>query len=199
MKLTNDFYSADTLTVARNLLGKVLVSQCADGVTKGIIVETEAYIGPEDLASHSYMGRRTERCEAMYHKYGCAYVYLIYGMYHCVNVVTGDENKGEAVLLRAVEPTENIELMKRRRRTDNIKNLTNGPGKLCMAFDIDMRHNKCDLCGDRLYMEDIGIRPEIVSSKRINIDYAGKWKDKPWRFTIRDNPFVSVKIKNPAF
>ncbi len=193
MKLSLDFYKNDAETVAKALLGKVLVTSTGEGVTKGVIVETEAYIGPEDLAAHTAGGRRTARNEAMYRPGGCVYVYTIYGMHTCFNVVTGEEGSGQAVLVRALEPLEGIELMKKRRGVSDIKNLASGPGKLCAAMGIDKSFYGESLAGDRIWIEDLGRSPEILASKRINVDYAGEWADKLLRFTIKDSPFVSVR------
>ena len=189
MKLSADFYKRPAARVARELLGKVLVC----GGAKGIIVETEAYIGPEDKASHTAGGRHTERNDAMYREGGIVYVYTIYGMHTCFNVVTGPEGRGEAVLVRALEPVEGIDLMKKRRGTDNVKNLAGGPGKLCAAMGIDKSFYGESLTGERIWIEDRGLRPEITVSRRINVDYAEEWAEKPLRFTIKNSPFVSVR------
>ncbi len=196
MKLERDFYTRDTLIVAKELLGKLLVRNSPDGIVKGKIVEVEAYIGSIDKACHAYNDLRSKRTEIMYKNGGHAYVFMIYGMYSCMNVVTNKENLGEAVLIRALEPIDGIELMKKRRNTEKIKNLTNGPGKLCKALDITKDLSGADLCSDTLYIEDYETISEenIISSKRINIDYAEEAKDFLWRFTIKDNPFISQKI-----
>ena len=189
MKLSSEFYKRPAVEVARDLLGKVLVC----GEAKGIIVETEAYIGPEDKASHTAGGRHTERNDAMYRAGGCVYVYTIYGMHICFNVVTGPVGRGEAVLVRALEPIEGIELMKKRRGVEDVRNLTSGPGKLCAAMGIDKSFYGESLTGERIRIEDRGLRPEIVVSRRINVDYAEEWAEKLLRFTVKDSPFVSVK------
>jgi len=195
MKLQRDFYLGDTLEISKRLIGKVLVRNTPDGVTKGIIVEAESYIGPFDKAAHSYGNRKSERTAVQYGPGGFAYVYFIYGMYYCFNVVTGSEGKPECVLIRALEPLDGIELMKKRRHTENIRNLANGPGKLCNAMAIDRSIYGCDLCQNELYIEDCGFSPEIEVSKRINIDYADEAKDFMWRFTAKGNNYVSVKTK----
>lgn len=195
MKLTRDFYERETITVAKELLGKVLVRNTPSGITKGIIVETEAYLGPKDAAAHSYKSKKEGRTNVQYGPGGFAYVYLIYGMYYCMNIVTEREQVPEVVLLRALEPTHGIPLMESRRKTDKLKNLCSGPGKLCMAMGIDKSCYGMDLCKNELYVEDAPAlhSSEIVPSKRINIDYAGEAKDYLWRYTIKDNKFVSVK------
>lgn len=203
MKLTRDFYNRETLTVAKDLLGKILVHEYNSKKVSGKIVEVEAYKGIEDKAAHSYRGRKTKRVEAMYGKPGRAYVYLIYGMYNCMNVVTCEEGVPEAVLIRAVEPIDGLDIQSINRfkkkynklNKKQILNLTSGPGKLCIALDIDRNDNKEDLCENSLYIEDrkniSNAEFEIVSSKRIGIDYAEEAKDFMWRFHIKDNPYVS--------
>ena len=158
------------------------------------IVETEAYMGPEDKAAHSYNNRRTQRTEVMFGRPGKAYVYMIYGMYYCLNIVAGEEEIPEAVLIRGVEPIEGIEILKQNRKIKGkqINNLTNGPGKLCEALAIDKSLNGSDLVfGNEIYILDSKEKPDIVKSKRINIDYAEEYVNKLWRFYIRDNIFVS--------
>jgi len=203
VKLQREFYSRDTITVAKELLGKILVHNYKGKLLKGKIVETEAYLGINDKAAHSYGGRKTKRVETMYGPPGVAYVYFIYGMYYCLNIVTQKEGIPEAVLIRAVEPIENIDLMAINRfkkpyeelNQHQKKNLTNGPGKLCLAFNITKEeHNGMDLCGNILYLEE-GNRENfnIIETTRIGIDYAEEAKDFPYRFYIEGNPYVSVK------
>jgi DNA-3-methyladenine glycosylase len=194
-KLPREFYTRpDVLAVARDLLGKKLVVPGRNGQrVSGIIVETEAYRGPEDRASHAWNGRRTQRTETMYGAGGTAYVYFVYGMYHQFNVVTNGEDIPHAVLVRALEPSEGLAVMRRRRRGRSERELTSGPGRLCLAMGIDRKLDKADLLGDRVWLEDgISISPrKIARGPRIGIDYAEKWIDKPWRFWVKDNPFVS--------
>jgi len=194
-KLPREFYTRpDVLEVARDLLGKKLVVPGRNGArVSGIIVETEAYRGPEDRASHAWNGRRTKRTETMYGAGGTAYVYFVYGMYHQFNVVTSVEDIPHAVLVRALEPGEGLAVMRRRRRGRSEYELTSGPGRLCLALGIDRKLDKADLLGDRVWLEDgISISPrQIARGPRIGIDYAEKWIDKPWRFWVKDNPFVS--------
>jgi DNA-3-methyladenine glycosylase len=160
-----------------------------------MIVEVEAYRGPEDRASHAYGGRRTKRTETMYQTGGLAYVYFVYGMYNQFNVVSSVEDVPHAILVRALEPVEGIELMRARRHPHKDKNLTSGPGKLCVALGIDRELDKADLLGDRVWIEEyekISVA-KISKGPRIGIDYAEEWIDKPWRFWIKDNVYVSRK------
>lgn len=193
MKLPRSFYQQATVDVAKQLLGKYLVRNFAEGDCVGRIVETEAYVGPQDLACHAAKGR-TKRTEVMFGPAGHAYVYFIYGFYHMLNLVTEARDYPAAVLIRAVEPLNGIESMKQRRRNDELRNLASGPGKLCQAFDIDRSLNGTDLCGKTLYIDDRNEpTPKIKSTPRIGVNYAGKWKDKPFRFIVRDSEFVSKR------
>lgn len=194
MKLSRDFYQRSAVEVAKDLLGCSLVHESEEGITKGRIVEVEAYMGNQDPAAHSY-NNRSARTEIQYGEGGFAYIYLIYGMYYCMNIVTNSIDQPEVVLLRALEPLEGIELMKLRRKTDKIRNLCSGPGKLCIAMGINKTHYGMDLCGEQLYLEtpDQKDNLEIAATKRINIDYAGEAKDYLWRYTIKDSKYLSVK------
>ena len=179
-KLPRTFYARDTLTVARELLGKYLVHVVHGEQRIGRIVEVEAYLGPQDRAAHSTRGL-TERTKVMFGPPGHAYVYLIYGMYHCMNVVTEREGQASAVLLRALEPVENI------------AGRTQGPGLLCRAMEIDRRLNGQDLLSDDFYIT-APEEPEpfsIVKRPRIGVDYAKHWAKRQLRFYIKGNPFVS--------
>lgn len=163
----------------------------SQGDTIGRIVETEAYIGPQDLACHASKGR-TARTNVMFGQAGHAYVYFIYGFYNMLNLVTEAKDHPAAVLIRAVEPTDGIELMKTRRQNGALRNLASGPGKLCQAFAVDRSLNGADLRGDVLFVEDRGDPiPKFQATPRIGVDYAGKWKSKPYRFIVRGNEFVS--------
>ena len=197
MKLPREFYTrSDVLEVARDLLGKKLVVPNRNGVqVAGVIIETEAYRGPEDKASHAYNGRRTRRTETMYGVGGTAYVYFVYGMYHQFNVVTNVEDVPHAILVRAVEPVEGLDIIRRRRPGRFEHELTSGPGRLCIAMGIDRKLDKAELLGDRVWIEEAAsISPrQIARGPRIGIDYAEEWVKKPWRFWIRDNPFLSRK------
>ncbi|WP_323017240.1 DNA-3-methyladenine glycosylase [Castellaniella sp.] len=179
-RLDRAFYDRPALTVAPDLLGHLLVHASPDGLRMGRIVEVEAYLGPTDLAAHTSRGR-TARTRAMFGPPGHAYVYLIYGMYHCINAVTGPEGSGTAVLLRALAPVAGLAAA------------TNGPGRLCKAMDITLDHYGIDLCGDTLWIaQDESPRPaNITASPRIGVDYAGEWADKPLRFHIDGHPAVS--------
>jgi len=181
------FYSRDTRTVARELLGHILVNYNSEGMTSGIIVETEAYL-QNDPACHAARGM-TKRNRAMFGPPGHAYIYLIYGMYHCFNVVTREQGIGEAVLIRALDPVEGIELMKKRRGRDKLIELCSGPGRLVQAMGIDKSQNGKDLTGEGLF---IGIfhesGHEIVNTTRIGISEG---KELPLRFYIAGNPNVS--------
>lgn len=190
MIIPREFYERDTLTVAQSLLGQRLVHETEEGIASGIIVETEAYLGELDDAAHSYRGK-TERVRVQYGPDGYAYIYMIYGMYYCMNITSGPIGTPEVVLLRALEPFGGIELMKKRRNTDNIKNLCSGPGKLCMALGIGKAQYEADLCSGKLYLEYGDVPESITASERIGIDYAEKCRDKLWRFTIAGNGFVS--------
>jgi DNA-3-methyladenine glycosylase len=197
LNLPREFYTrSNVLNVARDLLGKLLVVPDEDGRrVSGMIVEVEAYRGPEDRASHAYGGRRTKRTETMYGEGGVAYVYFVYGMYYQFNVVSNVTDTPHAILVRALEPVEGIELMRERRRGHPDHNLTNGPGKLCIALNIDRALDGADLLGDRVWLEEhqtLSLR-RIARGPRIGIDYAEEWIDKPWRFWIRDNSYVSRK------
>jgi len=194
-KLPRDFYTrGNVLVIARQLLGKLLVVPAPNGQrVSGLIVETEAYRGPQDRASHAYGGRRTNRTGTMYRIGGTAYVYFVYGMYYQFNVVTNVIDVPHAILIRALEPVEGIDLMRQRRYGQSGHNLTSGPGKLCIALGIDRGLDAADLLGDRVWLEpghQFTARA-IASGPRIGIDYAEAWTHKPWRFWIRDNPYVS--------
>lgn len=188
--LPASFYDRDTERVSRELLGCVLECATAEGETSGIIVETEAYIGEQDPACHAAAGR-TGRTEPLYGRPGIAYVYFIYGMYWCVNAVTRAEGLPSAVLIRAVEPRKGIELMRARRgpaRSD--RELTNGPGKLCIALGIGREHNGASLQRGPLVIRE-GERvadSDVVVGSRIGIKKAADW---PLRWYIRNNEFVS--------
>lgn len=194
-ELHRDFYLRGADEVARDLLGKYLVHDTDEGMTAGRIVETEAYLGKEDPASHAFGGKKTDRTEVQFNIGGRAYVYLIYGMYHCFNAVTGKENDPGSVFVRALEPVEGEDLMAERRGIDGSekKELTNGPGKLCMAMGIDKGCTGKDLCGDELFISEPDSEEgfEMVSAERINIDYAGEARTWPLRFYLKDNPYVS--------
>lgn len=194
-KLPAAFFKRPTLEVAEDLLGKYLVVKRRGKILAGKIVETEAYIGEDDLACHASKGR-TNRSEILYQKAGTIYVYLVYGMYYCFNIVTEQEHFPSAVLIRAVEPADGIETMKKLRKTGDSRNLASGPGKLCMAFGINKTMNGKDVFGDTIYIEDRGEKvsaKNIACAKRIGVDYAGVCAHYPWRFYIKDNEFIFKK------
>ena len=196
MKIPHEFYTRqDTLQIAQDLLGKTLVVPTKTGErVSAMIVETEAYLGEIDKAAHSYNNRRTKRTETMFAIGGTVYIFLIYGIYYQFNIVTGEKDFPHAVLIRGVEPLENIEIMQKRRgRKMPDKNLTSGPGKLCIALDIDRRFNNVLLTDDQIWLESgrkISTN-EIICGKRIGIDYAEEFAEKPWRFWLKNNSFVS--------
>lgn len=197
-KLDLEFYTRrSTLLIARALLGKRLVVPAPDGTrVSGLIVETEGYMGPSDKAAHSYNNRRTPRTEVMFGTGGHAYIYFIYGIYHQFNVVTNVAGVPHAVLIRALEPDEGIEWMRRRRPVKQNRQLTSGPGKLCQALGLDRTLNGADLTGDGVWIEDAGRRvqaKQIDSGPRVGIDYAEEYALKPWRFWIKDNLYVSKR------
>ena len=168
MKLPRAFYEQNTLDVARQLLGKYLIRRHPEGTTVGRIVETEAYVGPEDKACHASRGR-TPRTEIMFGHAGYAYIYMIYGFHYMLNIVTEAADFPAAVLIRAVEPLNGVRLMQFRRGTDQLRSLASGPGKLCQAFAIDRALNGNDVCGQVLYLEDrADVPPKIITTPRID-------------------------------
>jgi DNA-3-methyladenine glycosylase len=179
--LPHSFYDRDAESVARDLLGKLIVRRVDHRELIGRIVETEAYLGPHDLAAHSSKGR-TARTEVMFGPPGHAYVYLIYGMHHCLNVVTGPGDHASAVLIRALEPLENL------------SDTASGPGRLCRALQIDRRLNGHDLTRGELVVAQAEGFPEpreIVARARVGVGYAGEWASKPLRFYIAGNAYIS--------
>jgi DNA-3-methyladenine glycosylase len=197
-KLTREFYARPVLTVARDCVGKVLVHRSAEGETAGRIIELEAYRGPLDLAAHSSRGL-TRRTAAMFGPPGHAYIYLLYGISWALNLVVARENEPHAVLIRALEPVRGLELMARRRKLPrDSRDLTNGPGKLTMAMGITGALYGEDLCGSRLFLEEPAApaNVRVGRSVRINVDYAGDWALRPWRFYERGNRFVSVRPRD---
>jgi len=180
MVLKRSFFERDTAAVARDLLGKFLVRRIGKKAISGMIVEAEAYVGPHDLACHAAKGR-TRRTEVMFEPAGVWYVYMIYGMYFCANIITEAKDFPSAVLIRAVELPDRA---------------GSGPGKLCRALRIDKRLNCTSAVtqNSKLYFEDHGVKipqNQIIKTKRVGVDYAGPWKNKPLRFYIKGNQFVS--------
>lgn len=196
-KLKKEFYTRNLIPVAKDLLGKILVKRSKDKIVAGKIVEVEAYHGDYDEASHAFNGK-TKRNEVVFYEGGYLYVYFTYGAHFCANVVTGKQNKGTAVLLRAIEPIEGMDIMVKNRfgrkllNEKEIFNLTSGPGKLCKALGINKKFNGTDLTGNEIYLLDQPrIRKnEIGISKRIGITRS---VDLEWRFFIKNNPFISRK------
>jgi DNA-3-methyladenine glycosylase len=190
MILNNDWYQRkDVVQLSKELLGKVLCTNVNGEFTSGIIVETEAYAGITDKASHAYGGRRTPRTEVMYAQGGTAYVYLCYGIHKLFNIVTNQKDVPHAVLIRGIEPLDGREIIFQRRNVKSEKNIGIGPGKVSQALGIDMQHNKYDLQSSALWVEDRGIKiPDkaILSGPRIGIDYAGEDAKLPYRFWVKN-------------
>lgn len=187
--LDRDFYRKPTLELCRDLLGCELVH----GETAGLIVEVEAYMGPDDRAAHSYGGRRTKRTRVMFGPPGFAYVYISYGIHHCFNVVSGEEGKPEAILIRSLEPTRGLDIMRERRGRRDDRDLTNGPGKLCQAMGISLAQYGWDLTKPPFFLRP-GLpdaNKSIACGPRIGIESAGEARHYPWRFWLEGNPFVS--------
>jgi len=191
LPLPREFYARPVLAVARACIGKLLVHRTKQGLVAGRIVETEAYRGPEDRAAHSYGGRRTARTEVMFGPPGYAYVFFVYGMHYQFNLVTSKDGAPHAVLVRALEPVLGIPLMAERRDLPpHARELTNGPGKLCQALGIGRESYDVDLCGRTLFLAE-GPPVRSASAKRIGVDYAGDWAEKPWRFYDPKSRYVS--------
>ncbi len=197
-------FGSDAVTTARRLLGQRLVRVLDGQRLAGLIVEVEAYLGPEDRACHTWGGRRTARNASMYLEGGHAYVYYTYGMHYCLNVVCGRAGDGVAVLIRALEPTEGHDAMRRRRpAARSARDLCSGPAKLAAALGIDRAQDGLDLRRDRtLWIERVRQRAlpasRVVATPRIGVGYAGVWSRKPLRFLISGNPHVSVRPEPPA-
>jgi len=196
MILPQSFYTRkNVVQIAKQLLGKVLVTEFGGIKTSGIIVETEAYEGASDKASHAFGNRRTNRTETMYNKGGVAYVYLCYGIHHLFNVVTNIKDIPHAVLIRAIEPMEGIETMLQRRKKEKLdRTLTSGPGALSQALGIHTRHTGYSLSGPEVYIEDRGIKlpsKDIIATTRVGVAYAAEDAYLPYRFSIKGNVYVS--------
>lgn len=200
MKLPPSYYSnPDVLFMAQDLLGKVLFTEINGEITAGIIVETEAYFGVKDKASHAYGGRRTDRTETLYNHGGISYVYLCYGIHHLFNVVTSVQDDPHAVLIRGVEPLIGKEIMELRRNMPASKSaISAGPGSASKALGIDRSFNKKDLNGNEIWIEDHGIlytQDEITTGPRIGVAYAQEDALLPWRFFVKGNKYVSKPNK----
>ncbi len=197
-KLPQDFYqSDDVVDISRKLLGKKLCTFYEGQLTSGIIIETEAYSGRNDKACHAHANHKTPRNRIMFSEGGHAYVYLCYGIHHLFNVVANTEGNADAVLVRALQPVDGLEIMKKRRNDiSNIHRLCAGPGMLSQALNIGMQHYGLTLWSDQIWIEDVGVAvpdDQIVAKPRIGVDYAGEDALLPWRFYIAHSPFVSHK------
>lgn len=194
-KIPLSFYQReDVVQIAQDLLGKYLFTNIEGVITAGIIVETEAYKGPEDRGSHAHNNKVTERNKVMYEAGGIAYVYICYGIHDLFNVVTGPKGSSHAVLIRGLEPIEGIEWMQERRKMPLKSTLTAGPGSLAKALGITKALNAADLQGDEVWLEDRGLtypHNEISSGPRIGMNFDGPYKMIPWRFWVKENRFVS--------
>ena len=198
-KLSAEFYQReDVLAISQDLLGKVLCTQFDGTLTSGIIVETEAYAGKTDQASHAYGGRRTKRTEIMYISGGAAYVYLCYGIHHLFNIVTNKKDVPHAILIRAIVPKDGIKIMLQRRNKNKVDHsLTAGPGSLTQALGITVIDSGTSLMDNLIWLEDQNIfynNQAILASPRVGVQYAGKDVNNPWRFRVKNHPWVSPSI-----
>lgn len=193
-RLSTEEYLKDPFEIAQEvLLGAYLCSNIGGRFTAGKITELEVYIGAEDKACHAYPNKKTPRNSVMFEQGGVAYVFFVYGMYHQFNVVTNEKGTANALLIRSLEPVSGIEAMEERRKCMKLENLTTGPGKLCQALGITREQNGIDLSGDVLWISPKTEAYEIAAVPRVGIDYAEEYKDKPWRFYIKNNRFISKK------
>ena len=199
-KLQYSYYlNQDVLFLAKDLLGKVLFTQINGEITAGVIIETEAYFGVKDKASHAYGARRTNRTETLYHQGGISYVYLCYGIHHLFNIVSSVEGEPHAVLIRGIEPLIGKDIMElRRNMSANKAAISSGPGSAAKALGIDRSFNQKDLTGEEIWIEDHGIRydsEEIAETPRVGVAYAMEDALLPWRFFIKGNKYVSKPNK----
>jgi len=200
LKLREEYYlNEDVVSLAKDLLGKILYTKIDNEITAGIIVETEAYFGIKDKASHAYGGRRTNRTETMYSNGGIAYVYLCYGMHNLFNIVSSKENDPHAVLIRGIEPLIGIDIIEQRRNMPHTKGaISAGPGSAAKALGIDKTFNAKNLTGDEIWIEDHAIRykdEDIAATPRVGIAYAKEHALLPWRFFVKGNKYVSKPNK----
>ncbi|KRT13655.1 3-methyladenine DNA glycosylase [Pedobacter ginsenosidimutans] len=200
MKLREEYYlNEDVVSLAKDLLGKILYTKIDNEITAGIIVETEAYFGIKDKASHAYGGRRTNRTETMYNNGGIAYVYLCYGMHNLFNIVSSKENDPHAVLIRGIEPLVGIDIIEQRRNMPHTKGaISAGPGSAAKALGIDKTFNAKNLTGDEIWIEDHAISykdEDIAATPRVGIAYAKEHALLPWRFFVKGNKYVSKPNK----
>lgn len=196
MRLDHSFYQKDAVQTAKDLLGKIIVRKYAEKTIKVKIVETEAYSGVDDKASHAYNNKKTKRTEPMFKEGGISYIYLIYGLYYCLNFVTAAKEDPQAVLIRAAEPVSGLRFIRENRKikSNKVEDLTNGPGKLSQALKIDKKLNNCNLIkSNSLYVIEAKNKSNFVieSAPRVNIDYAEEYQAKNWRFYIKDNKYIS--------
>ncbi len=198
-KLTISYYQHhDVVELSRDLIGKKIVSNINGELTSGIITETEAYRGYDDKACHAHLGRFTDRTKVMYEPGGVAYVYLCYGIHHLFNIITNTDGNADAILIRAVEPVQGVDIMLKRRNKEKLdKTLTSGPGNFSKAFALDKSHYGADLTGDEVWIEKNDLlrfrESDITSTTRIGIDYAGDDKHLPWRFYLNTSKYVSKR------
>ena len=208
MKLPASYYQHnDVVFLAKDLIGKKIISKVDDQLTSGIITETEAYRGIDDKACHAHLGKFTDRTKIMYETGGVAYVYLCYGIHNLFNIITNTDQQADAILIRAVEPIDGVEVMLERRGKDKLdKTLSSGPGNFSKAFGLDRSHYGADLTGDLVWIEDVANvrfrgrinsselkQNDITTCKRIGIDYAQEDKDLPWRFYLNTSKYVSKR------
>lgn len=189
------FLSEDVVYLAKDLIGKHLFVNTEDVVTGGVIVETEAYKGPEDVGSHAYNHRRTNRNDIMYAAGGVVYMYICYGIHDMLNVVTGPENTAHAILIRAIQPTQGLEVMRERRKVRHEDTrLCRGPGALAKALALKKVHNGISLQDNEIWIEDRGQRfsdTDLIAGPRIGLNIPEPYKSIPWRFYVKGNPYVS--------
>lgn len=197
-RLPRTFFTRnDVVQISKELLGKVLVTNFNGQLSSGKIVETEAYRAPDDKACHAYLNKRTKRTESLFCNGGYTYVYLCYGIHHLFNVVTAPQNTAHAILIRGIEPLDNVQLMLQRRNFKNPRTqLTAGPGVLSKALGISTQHDQIDMCDPQsaIWIEDHGLEvdtDQIICSPRVGVDYAEECADWPWRFRINNNPWCS--------
>ncbi len=190
-----DFLRPPFEVAEKVLLGAYLCSNVGGQFVAGKITELEVYIGAEDKACHAYLNKKTKRNAVMFEEGGVAYVFFVYGMHHQFNVVVSEKGQANAILIRSLEPVSGVDVMKQRRKCEKCENLTTGPGKLCQALGITREHNGIDLRGDEIWISPRDEKIIWQTTPRIGIDYAEEYRDKPWRYVIKDNKFVSKAQK----
>ncbi len=194
-KLNKDFFlREDVVQIAKDLLGKKIITSINGKKTGGYITETEAYAGKGDQACHAHLGRFTKRTKVMYETGGIAYIYLCYGIHHLFNIITNKKNNADAVLIRAIEPTDGINFMLERRNMEKIKkNISSGPGNVSQALGITKKYNAQSILQNDIKIYKTEHQPSLVADKRIGIGYAGEDADLLWRFYDKDSKYVSKK------